>query len=149
MRCTNIKRKLRKEIKSNLLDDLLACLSDQAQCIWSQQHGRGTRRERLDGAGRQHGELWRKTAGQEAVGVTWRRQKEWPLDRDTASATQERDKVLKREGGRGQSGDPGDEKKTAKLGWREPKLSMPPVLLLCRYRSCTGHCTFRATFQLS
>lgn len=28
-----------QEIKSNLLDNLLACLSDQAQCIWSTEEG--------------------------------------------------------------------------------------------------------------
>lgn len=36
-----------------------------------------------------------------------------------ASVIEEEDKVLKREGGKGESGNPEDKRKTVKAGWRE------------------------------
>lgn len=87
---------------------------------------------------RQYGEFWRKRVGQEAPvgwGWWWRRQKEWPGDSETASAIQEGDKALKREGGRGESGDLEDKRKTVNAGWWEVNNHSSWCLQLC---FCTG-----------
>ena len=52
-----------------------------------------------------------------------------------ASATQEGDRVLKREEGRGESGDPEDQRETVRAGWREVINHSSLCLQLC---FCTG-----------